>query len=852
MVTSGLMEFNDQPENYWAWKTSFRSVIDELTLSPREELDLLIKWLGPASKEQARRIRAINSHNSAAGLSMVWQRLKETYGSPEAVEHSLLKRIEEFPRISNRDNVRLRELGDILLELEYAKEGGYLPGLAYLDTSRGVNPILEKLPFSLQEKWISQGSKYKECNHVPYPPFTFFSQFIRSEAKTRNDPSFMISQAHYSGPTKTERPTRYKVPVSVRKTDVFSEARAAPTGSVEKRAMDPDRLCPLHNKPHALRKCRTFRSKPIEERKTYLREKNICFRCCGSTNHRAKDCDKEIVCRECGSKTHTSALHPGPAPWFSEVSADQGEEEETHETPPGTLPAVTSKCTEVCGGNTNAKSCCRICLVKVYPEDHPGKICMEFFRISNVDLLGKFNASLDKYTTPLLKLYRKRTDAFGEEMKSLLDKLDEQVSDITTHRKKTALEGLPLFLRENPASLLNMCLITERAKLEAASLSNIKKEHNLDQETIQQWVCDVRQWAVTVQSIYDPLGFVAPITIQGKVLIRELSSKEYDWDDPLPPDKQESWKLWRESLLELEKLHFKRRYVPMPLVSSQSRELCLFSDASTQAIAAVAYLRVTNDEDQCHVGFVMGKAKLAPHPAHTVPRLELCAAVLATEMADTICCEMDIEMHAVRFFTDSRIVLGYIHNTSRRFHVYVANRVNRIRKSSHSQQWQYFATEQNPADHATRPMSVDILRASNWFSGPEFLKSSSEPPQSDSFGLVNPELDVEVRAQVAVNYTKATEGQFSTARFERYSSRKRLLQAITKLIQVTRTYSKTQNVDAVDARWQAKTVVIRCVQQEFYGEELKCLGDGIQLSKKSSLRKLNPFIDEDWRTPYQR
>ncbi|RXN05333.1 hypothetical protein ROHU_033478 [Labeo rohita] len=89
------------------------------------------------------------------------------------------------------------------------------------------------------------------------------------------------------------------------------------------------------------------------------------------------------------------------------------------------------------------------------------EICMEFFRISNVDLLGKFNASLDKYTTPLLKLYRKRTDAFGEEMKSLLDKLDEQVSDITTHRKKTALEGLPLFLRENPASLLNMCLDTD-------------------------------------------------------------------------------------------------------------------------------------------------------------------------------------------------------------------------------------------------------------------------------------------------------------------------------------------------------------------------------------------------------
>ncbi|XP_060765880.1 uncharacterized protein LOC132874028 [Neoarius graeffei] len=349
----------------------------------------------------------------------------------------------------------------------------------------------------------------------------------------------------------------------------------------------------------------------------------------------------------------------------------------------------------------------------------------------------------------------------------------------------------------------------------------------------------------TIQSLCDPLGFVAPITVQGKALVRELSSKEYDWDDPLPSDKQVSWKLWKESLPELEKLHIKRRYVPISLPSSKSRQLCLFSDASTQAITAVAYLHVTNDENKCHVGFIMGKVKLALHPAHTVPRLELCAAVLAAEMADAICSEMDIEMHAVRFFTDSRIVLGYIHNTCRRFHVYVANQVNRIRKLSHPQQWQYVATEQNPADHATRPKSVDILRASNWFSGPGFLKNTSESPQSNSFDLVDPEHDVEVRPQVAVNNTKATEGQFSSACFERFSSWKRLLQAITKLIQVIRTFSKTHKANAVNAQWQAKTVVIRCVQQESYGEELNCLRDRIQLSKKSPLRKLNPFIDED-------
>lgn len=81
--------------------------------------------------------------------------------------------------------------------------------------------------------------------------------------------------------------------------------------------------------------------------------------------------------------------------------------------------------------------------------------------------------------------------------------------------------------------------------------------------------------------------------------------------------------------------------------------------------------------------------------------------------------------------------------------------------------------------------------------------------------------------------------------FEQFSSWKRLLRAITKRIQVTRTFSKTHKVDAVDARWQAKTVVICCVQQQSHGEELNCLRDRIQLSKKSPLRTLNPFIDED-------
>ncbi len=45
----------------------------------------------------------------------------------------------------------------------------------------------------------------------------------------------------------------------------------------------------------------------------------------------------------------------------------------------------------------------------------------------------------------------------------------------------------------------------------------------------------------TVNSIFDPLGFVAPVTIQGKSIMRELNNQNDDWDTPLPKEMEEKW-----------------------------------------------------------------------------------------------------------------------------------------------------------------------------------------------------------------------------------------------------------------------------------------------------------------------
>ncbi|XP_034547118.1 uncharacterized protein LOC117818374 isoform X1 [Notolabrus celidotus] len=1286
MVSSGLLTFDDKPENYWAWKTSFINSTEDLKLSAREELDLLCKWLGPSSSEQAKRIRAVHIHSASAGLQMVWQRLEDIYGSPEVIEDALLKKIDDFPKITAKDNHKLRQLGDTLMELEAARADGYLPGLMYLNTSRGVSPIVQKLPYNLQERWITVGSRYKEQHRVSYPPFSVFVNFVCEEAKVRNDPSF----ANITGTlfaTKTEKSyspnyqpfnQHVKSTVAVRKTEISSDG-------------DPDKLCPLHNKPHPLRKCRGFRNKTIEERKAYLKEKSICFRCCASSTHIAKDCNKPVQCKECNSDRHPSALHPGSAPWKTDFQTNtreqqggeqQGEEQQgrEHQAVAGT--SVTSRCTEICGDVNASKSCSKICLVWVYPngqreralktyavlddqsnkslgrskffehfglqgtgsmytlktcsgvvetsgrrasnfivESLDGKTQISLPTLIECDLLpdnrseipspevtrhyphlmcltdkipapdpdasillllgrdmiqahkvreqcngpnnapfaqrldlgwvligdvclgrahktnsvsafktnvlmsgrhsmlepctsnilvkekihspvlphappGMFHASNPKYNTDSLGQDVFQSTAHDEKLgmsvedKLFLDLMDKEVymddancwvaplpfrpnrsrlpnnrqqafnrltslrrmlekkkgmkdhffkfmqtmfdSDqaepapaLTTEQERwylpifgvyhpqkkdqirvvfdssakheglclndvllkgpdmnNSLLGVLLRFRKEPVAVMAdvqkmfYCFtvreehrdflrflwfednnptkqITEyrmkvhvfgnspspavaiyglrKAALHAEgedgteakqfimrnfyvddalasfptndeAISVLKRtkdmlaessiklhkiasnsrvvmdafspeerakdlvnlELTIDPLPLQHslgltWSLQTDTFTFcvsrekkpftrrgilsTVNGIYDPLGFAAPVTIQGKALVRELSAEQFEWDAPLPAVKEKQWRLWTDSVHELEQLQIKRAYVPVSLRYIEHRELCVFSDASTMAISAVAYLKTVDKEGHTHVRFVMGKSKLAPHPQHTIPRLELCAAVLAVEMADLLTEELDIDIHKVTFFTDSRIVLGYIHNTNRRFYVYVTNRVARIRKSTRPEQWNFVSTENNPADHGTRSVSAAQLSHTNWFQGPTFLSRDTCLKQ-ETFELVEPDADADIRPLITAFITKASVNRLGSRRFERFSSWKALCRATVQLIYKARSCSKNTN-SKTEVWTQAKTVIIRSAQQDAFSEEIRSLSRGDVVSKSSTLRKLNPFVDAE-------
>ncbi|XP_028991510.1 uncharacterized protein LOC114846700 isoform X1 [Betta splendens] len=356
LVNSGLYQYDDKPENYRAWYSSFSGAVNGLQLTSAQELDLMTKWLGKDSSELVKRIRSVHVNNPRLALIKAWERLQESYAAPEILENLLFQRLERFPKITAKDNIKLRELGDLLQEIEGAKEDGYLTGLTYLDTPRGIAPIVEKLPFGLQERWVSIGSFYKEENFGRFPPFEHFCKFVCHEAKKRNDPSFMCQ----SSPTTHSKPAKYtsnhfipNKPVSVHKTNVSITNT------------DPNKNCPLHNKPHPLKKCRMFRNKPYSERRTILKEKGICFKCCSSTSHLAKACMSAVKCSECSSSYHDAAMHPDSsyqtikAPSTAQEDGGEGEEQ---------TDAINTSCTEVCGPGQWNRSCSKICLTKIYPK----------------------------------------------------------------------------------------------------------------------------------------------------------------------------------------------------------------------------------------------------------------------------------------------------------------------------------------------------------------------------------------------------------------------------------------------------------------------------------------------------
>ena len=78
------------------------------------------------------------------------------------------------------------------------------------------------------------------------------------------------------------------------------------------------------------------------------------------------------------------------------------------------------------------------------------------------------------------------------------------------------------------------------------------------------WDSDVTKRKVLQQSsrIFDPLGFLSPVTIHAKLLIQELWVKNISWDEPLEDSMKAKWSEIVESLQKAIQVSIPRQYFP--------------------------------------------------------------------------------------------------------------------------------------------------------------------------------------------------------------------------------------------------------------------------------------------------
>ena len=313
----------------------------------------------------------------------------------------------------------------------------------------------------------------------------------------------------------------------------------------------------------------------------------------------------------------------------------------------------------------------------------------------------------------------------------------------------------------------------------------------------------------TVSSIYDPIGLIAPFLLQGKRILQGICKDGAQWDDPVPDHLRMQWIKWREELGVLASLKVPRCYKPIDFGEVKSIELHNFSDASTVGYGQCSYLRMINSRGKVHCALVMAKSRVTPSKPITVPRLELTAAVLSVKVSSFLQKELKYGAIPEVFWTDSEVVRGYISNDVRRFHTFVANRVQCIRDYSRPDQWRRVDTKENPADEASRGLSAqELVNSPRWWSGPDFLwKPLEEQTGCDEVAVIL-DSDPEVKKITSLATTLCQSPGMNRVLFSQIGTRQRKLSHCLRL-QGRFKKNKEENKSVANKKLQQQKGVVR-------------------------------------------
>ena len=97
----------------------------------------------------------------------------------------------------------------------------------------------------------------------------------------------------------------------------------------------------------------------------------------------------------------------------------------------------------------------------------------------------------------------------------------------------------------------------------------------------------------SISKIFDPLGLVNPITVRAKLMMQKLWTLNDDWDDLIPIELENEWKIHTTQFEELKSFQV-QRHVLDP--EAKNVDMHVFCDASEEAYGSCVYLVSQNSE----------------------------------------------------------------------------------------------------------------------------------------------------------------------------------------------------------------------------------------------------------------
>lgn len=342
-----------------------------------------------------------------------------------------------------------------------------------------------------------------------------------------------------------------------------------------------------------------------------------------------------------------------------------------------------------------------------------------------------------------------------------------------------------------------------------------------------------------ISTIFDPLGLLGPVIITAKVIMQQLWELHTDWDDQVPQQLHTEWTTYSQSLAILNQLKIQRNINPNN--EFEQFDIHGFCDASLKSYGACLYAYYRTNEGNIATHLICAKSRVAPLKTITLPRLELCGALVLARLVHTAKQALKEKIRGIHLWSDSTIVLAWIKTPPSQLKTFVSNRTAEIQNLTDDAQWHHVRSEHNPADVISRGLAANqLLECELWWKGPGWMSQEtwSIPRHTEEFTTT-------LEYKSLVSLVTVSKPFNILTKYSSIVKLQRILAYVLRFINNTRKIQEELGSLTVTELKQSLLKIIHLVQQEVFTKEISSLKQNKILQGDSRLRNLNPFIDEN-------